>query len=215
LPPLYRLVMFDFDGTLADTFPWFLQVFDQVADRFAFRRLDPAATESLRGLDARAIMRQHKVPAWKVPFIARHARALMAQNLSQFSLFPGISQMLGQLHAQGTIVALVTSNSWSNVAAVLKAENIAFFRHFECGISMFGKASKLRRLVRRLKVPAEQSLFVGDEIRDAEAARKAGIPFGAVAWGYSRPEALAARGPQEFFAHVDDLARLVAPPAAP
>jgi phosphoglycolate phosphatase len=200
--------MFDFDGTLADTFPWFLGVFDQVADRFGFRRLDRDATETLRGLDAAQIMRHHAVPAWKVPFIARHARALMAQHLAQFSLFPGVGAVLRDLDEAGSILALVTSNARANVIAMLGPENVARLRYLECGVSLFGKASKLRRLLRRSGVPASEALFIGDEIRDAAAARKAGIAFGAVGWGYTRAEALVAQRPQEIFTQVSQLTAL-------
>ena len=204
--------MFDFDGTLADTFSWFVRVFDQVADRFSFKRLDRSAIETLRGLDARQIMRLHQIPSWKVPFIARHAQGLMKNSHGELSLFPGVSQALAGLSAEGITMAVVTSNSWSNVAGILGPDNLAFFKHFECGVGMFGKAAKLRRLVKRLGVGAGRALFIGDEIRDAEAAKKAGVAFGAVAWGYARPEALAAQGPQEFFTRVEDLGLLRADP---
>jgi phosphoglycolate phosphatase len=201
----YRLVLFDFDGTLADTFPWFLQTFDQVADRFGFRRLDPTETEALRGMDARAIMRHHKVPTWKVPFIARHARTLMAAQIAQLQLFAGIEAALHALADQGVILGLVTSNSRGNAAAVLGPTLLARFAQIECGISMFGKASKLRRVIQRSGIAADHTLFVGDELRDADAARAAGIDFGAVAWGYCRLDALLSRQPERVFQQPGDL----------
>jgi phosphoglycolate phosphatase len=200
--------MFDFDGTLADTFPWFLQTFDQVADRFRFRRLDPTETETLRGMDARAIMRHHQVPTWKVPFIARHARALMAGQIAQLRLFAGIDAALHALAARGVTLGLVTSNSRSNAATVMGPALLARFAEIECGISMFGKASKLRRVVRRSGVAPVSALFVGDELRDADAARAAGIGFGAVGWGYARLDALLGRQPEQVFREPADLARL-------
>lgn len=65
-----RLVLFDFDGTLADSADWFLGVFDQVADRFGYRRLAPGDRERLRGLDSRAILRHLDIPVWKLPLLA-------------------------------------------------------------------------------------------------------------------------------------------------
>jgi phosphoglycolate phosphatase len=202
----YRLVMFDFDGTLADSYPWFLRIFDQLADRYRFKRLDPGATEMLRGLDARQIMRLHQVPAWKVPFIARHARTLLSKHVAEIALFAGVPAALRALQEHGAHLALVTSNSRANVDMILGPENLARIGQLECGISVFGKASRLRRVLARRGCPPQQAIFIGDEIRDAQAARRAGIAFGAVAWGYTRLDALAAHDPRETFTRVEDLA---------
>jgi phosphoglycolate phosphatase len=199
--------MFDFDGTLADTFPLFERTFDQVADRFGFRRRNPADAETMRRLDARAIMRHHGVSAWKLPFIARHARALMARHIAELTLFSGIAPALATLADNGVALALVTSNTRANATAVLGPQLIARFSHLACGISVFGKAAKLRRLARRQGRP-DDVLFVGDELRDADAASAAGIAFGAVAWGYTRLDALLSRQPREIFHQPSELVRL-------
>ena len=67
------------------------------------------------------------------------------------------------------------------------------------GPRLFGKPAKLRRVVQRFAVPPSQAIYVGDELRDGEAAQAAGIDFAAVAWGYSTPEALRAQRPARFF----------------
>ena len=67
----YRLAIFDFDGTLADTFPWFMRVVNTVADRFRFKRIEEHEVEHLRGCSAREIVKHLEVPPWKLPFIAR------------------------------------------------------------------------------------------------------------------------------------------------
>ena len=63
----YQLAIFDFDGTLADSFPWFIGVLNGVADRYGFNRVRPDDVEQLRGYDARQIMRHLRVPSWKLP----------------------------------------------------------------------------------------------------------------------------------------------------
>ncbi len=72
----YQLVIFDFDGTLADSFPWFVQVFATLAKRYRFRRITEQEGAMLRGYSARQIIRYLDIPAWKLPLIARHARLL-------------------------------------------------------------------------------------------------------------------------------------------
>jgi phosphoglycolate phosphatase len=51
----YRLAIFDLDGTLADSFPWFSRVLNDVADRYRFKRVAPQEIDALRTMDARAV----------------------------------------------------------------------------------------------------------------------------------------------------------------
>ncbi|USX26826.1 HAD hydrolase-like protein [Oxalobacteraceae bacterium OTU3CINTB1] len=200
-----KLIIFDFDGTLADTFPSFVRVFDQAADKYRFKRLDRERQSVLRGLDARQIMAHHDIPLWKVPAIARFMRARMADDIANIKLFAGIDRMLRALQAQGVTLTIVTSNSPGNVRAILGPELMALFRHVECGASLFGKPSKIRKVLAATGVAPEQAMLIGDEIRDAKAAADTGIGFGAVAWGFNDVDALAAQHPQRIFRHVDDL----------
>jgi phosphoglycolate phosphatase len=63
----------------------------------------------------------------------------------------------------------------------------------------------------RSGVPAADAICVGDEIRDGQAARAAGVAFGAVSWGYHALAALRGEGPAEVFERVEDLLRLAGP----
>jgi phosphoglycolate phosphatase len=199
----YRLAVFDFDGTLADSFPFFLQVFDTVADTHGFRRLDRTALASWRGLDTRALMRTVGLPMWKMPRVMRQFHALMAAELSgaapRVSLFEGVETMLRALAARGVMLALLSSNSEANVRAVLGPELAALFAHYACGVSLFGKRQKLRRLLSATGLPRAAVLCIGDELRDLDAAHSEGLAFGAVTWGYSSTEALSARRPDYLF----------------
>ncbi len=205
----YRLVIFDFDGTLADTFPWFVRVFNEMADRYRFRRLEAEEIERLRGLSSRELVKHLGVPAWKLPFIARYARGLKKRDIHTVSLFPGTPALLRGLTDAGVELAMVSSNSEENVRRVLGPENASLIRHYDCGASLFGKRAAFRRVLRRAGVEPADALCVGDEIRDAEAAREAGIPFGAATWGYTTGESLRAQRPAELFDTMEEILRRV------
>jgi phosphoglycolate phosphatase len=201
----YKLVIFDFDGTLADSFPWFRRILNDVADRFGFRRTEPHEIDALRTMGARDLMRHFGIPAWKMPFIANHIRKRKSRELDQTRLFHGVEAMLRELADAGVALALVTSNSEPNARAILGTENANLIRTFECGVSMFGKASRFRRVLCRTGTAASDAICIGDEIRDLEAARKEGIAFGAVTWGYTAPEALIAHAPAIVFRSVNEI----------
>src|SRR3954453_21844973 len=84
-----RLAIFDFDGTLADSFPWFLRVLNTVAQRHGFRPVAADDIEMLRGKDTRQILDFLAVRRWKLPFIARDLRRMKSQATS-IALFDGV-----------------------------------------------------------------------------------------------------------------------------
>lgn len=202
----YSLVIFDLDGTLVDSLPWFLRVVNDVARDFNFK---PVATEDiarLRHAGTRDILRHLDLPVWKVPRVAAHMRRMKRAHLGELPLFPGVPEMLDTLHARGKQLALVSSDSEANARLQLGA-HASCFSDFACGASLFGKTAKFRRVVKRAGLEPSQVIAIGDELRDMDAARAAGIAFGGVAWGYADPAALRTRKPQAWFDTIADIPR--------
>ena len=211
----YRLAIFDFDGTLADSFPFFVSVFNRIADEHGFRRVDPEQAQQLRHHDTRTLMRQVGMPAWKLPLASRSFIGLMRENAARIPLFDGIREVLHTLDREGVRLAIVSSNSEQNVRLVLGPGLDRLFQHYECGMSVFGKATRIRKVVRRADVPPAHALYVGDQAMDAEAARKVGVAFGAVSWGYAPIEALRRVAPEHEFGAPSELLRIVDPAMRP
>jgi phosphoglycolate phosphatase len=201
----YRLAIFDFDGTLADSFSWFSRVVNDVADRYRFKRIEPHEFDLLRTMDARALMRRQGVAAWKVPFIANHVRRRKAKELDQTRLFDGVGDMLARLSEANIALALVSSNSEQNIRAILGVDLAQRFHYYECGASLFGKAARFSKVLRRSTTAASEAICIGDEIRDLDAARRQGIAFGAVTWGYTAADALITRSPDVVFRSVGEI----------
>jgi phosphoglycolate phosphatase len=204
----YRLAIFDFDGTLADSFPFFLSVFNTIADLHGFRRIDIEKAGHLRHYGTRQMMEHVGMPAWKLPAASRTFMAMMKESAGAIALFDGIAEALRYLAAQGVLVTLVSSNSEHNVRTVLGPELAALVAQFECGMSIFGKASRIRAVLRRCGVAPRDAIYIGDQGTDAEASRKAGVAFGAVHWGYATIEALREHACAQEFATPVDLHRI-------
>ncbi|MBB1592562.1 HAD hydrolase-like protein [Achromobacter sp. UMC46] len=201
----YDIAAFDFDGTLADTMPWFNSILNTVADKYGFRKIDLSERENLRHREASDILKYLGIPLWKLPAIMSHVRTLMQDIDPSVHLFDGIPEVLARLKAGGLRLAVISSNSIENVQRVLGPDAAALFDDYECGTDLFGKAAKIDRLMRRHEVAPERFLLVGDEMRDIDAARKAGVHVASVAWGYNHVDALRERGPNEIFLSVADL----------
>jgi phosphoglycolate phosphatase len=200
----YRLAIFDFDGTLADSAPWVLGAMNEVADRFNFRRVREDEVDELRQCDAREVMRRLGVRRWKLPMIARYVRTRMAADVAQIGLFEGAAEMIDQLARAGVKLAVVSANGETTIRTVL-GPTARQFGGVAAGVSLFGKRGKLLRMSRLAGVPPRETLVIGDEIRDLEAAKAARMAFGAVCWGLNRGEALKARGADLVFRRMSDI----------
>jgi phosphoglycolate phosphatase len=209
----HTLVIFDLDGTLVDSFPWFLTVVNGIAREYGFREIADHDIEPLRHAGPREILRRLEVPLWKLPAIARRMRALKREQIDALSLFPGAPAMLQRLHEAELTLALVSSDSEDNARHQL-GEHASLFSHYACGASLFGKTAKFKSILRHAGIAAAQAIAIGDEVRDIEAARAAGIACGAVTWGYSAVDALLTKKPDLIFETLGDIAERLAPDAA-
>lgn len=185
--PTPSLVLFDFDGTLADSFHLFLDAWTYAAKRHGFRSFEHAELERLRQLSAREIVAESGIPFWKLPWVARTMRDCVRRRADEVKLFDGVPELLQALKAAGVPVGIVTSNARDTVERVLGPACRPLVAHWGCGASLFGKAPLTRRVMKAAGVPAERTVSVGDELRDLDVARALGLDFIAVAWGYTAP----------------------------
>jgi phosphoglycolate phosphatase len=206
--PAYRLILFDFDGTLADSADWMIRTFNAMAPQFGLRSVTEAEVEMLRGRSNREIVSYLGVPMWKVPRIAAEMTRRVAAQADSISLFEGTGAMLQTLHAAGIRLAIVSSNAEDNIRRILGADNAALISDYDCGASLFGKSSKLRNVLRRSGIAPREAICIGDETRDIEAAREAGMDSGAVLWGYAKPDVLRTFQPSRTFESMSSLAAL-------
>ncbi|MFZ0269860.1 HAD hydrolase-like protein [Caulobacter sp.] len=204
------LVIFDFDGTLADSTAWAIRAVRPLAERFKFKAVTEDEIAMLRGRTSREIIAYLGLPLWKLPLVAAHGKKMMAAEAHAIPLFAGTGDLLRGLSAAGLRLAIVSSNSEATIRSILGAELAGLVDHYGCGAAIFGKAAKFRAVVKAARIPKDRVLCIGDETRDIEAAREAGLACGAVEWGYATRRALADYGPTMMFSAMDEIIPRVA-----
>jgi phosphoglycolate phosphatase len=204
----YRLAIFDFDGTLADSLPWFRASFQDMIARFDLAAVGDDEIEGLRAMSAREIMARLNVSMWQLPAIVSDMRKRKLAAASEIALFDGVPAMLAELRRLGIKTAIVSSDSEASVRHVF-GPTAALVSSFDCGAALFGKHWKFRRVAKRLGARPDEAICIGDEIRDIEAAKAAGMDSGAVAWGYALPGALQAAGPTHLFGSIEEMTEKV------
>ena len=165
----------------------------------------------MRSMSAAEILRELRLPIWRVPAVLSDYRKMLHKRIDEVQPFPGITASLEALLDNGVALAVATSNTVDNVKAVLGHELAERFAALECGSALFGKSHRLRHILKQTSIDPAHAIYIGDELRDAEAAQSVGVKFGAVAWGYTSFDALLQKEPHIAFRVPADLAQLNVP----
>ncbi|MBI4148075.1 HAD hydrolase-like protein [Candidatus Woesearchaeota archaeon] len=178
------LIMFDFDGTIADSFPLALKVYNSLAQKYGSQLLSEQDVGMLRLMNSKELLMHLKIPLLKLPFFVRHFRQSMHDAIGDVKPQQGISHVLRQLKKKGHILVCVTSNTERNVAEFCEFHRIDCFHRIVAGGSIFGKKRLIEKVLKELGVERQNVWYVGDESRDIDAAHSAGVKSVAVGWGY-------------------------------
>lgn len=184
-------VIFDFDGTLADTLGIIATITNRLSGEFGYQPANESEIEELQHLTSWQIIRRSKVSFFKLPFLMQRVRSELNANLQLVSLFPNCKDVIESLHHQGYRLYIITSNSQENVTTVLERYGILhLFEEIYSRTTLFGKHKVISRLVKKANLNVAEVIYVGDETRDIEAAKKARIQVIAVSWGFNSAQTL-------------------------
>jgi phosphoglycolate phosphatase len=210
----YDLVLWDFDGTLADSWPLGLAIFNEVA---ALRGLRPVVDpDAAREMTAVQLMRKHGVSWWRLPRLAVEMKSLARDRIASVQIFPGIAPVLHKLCNHGCRLGIVSSNNEETILTSLRLNGLAEpFEFVHSCSNLFGKGRRVRALLKQLRVRPERVIYVGDEVRDIVAARQARIDVAAVTWGLNSARLLASHEPTYLVDEPADLLPLLLPAGQP
>ena len=170
-----RAIIFDFDGTLADTFGIFVELLDSMTKQT--KHLDSDAIESLRELSASDAMRKLHISPLRAPLLLYDGRRLMLKYADKIELFPGIIECVQSLSTTYDLYIL-SSNGSDVIAKTLERAGLSdCFHKIYAGTGLSGKARRIQKLCREQELLVGDCVYVGDEVRDIDACRKIGASF--------------------------------------
>jgi len=205
----YRTIIFDFDGTLADTLEESRKIYNVLAPDYGLRQVAAEELPNLRHFSLLELLGHLNIPKRRVPSLLSRGTAFMRGNITRLPLIPGIGEVLQQLRPKVQSFGVLTSNAPANVDLFLKAHGLRELFDFISSTSkLTGKAKHIKAIRKTFSLKESDMLYIGDEIRDIIASKKARIPVAAVTWGFNSPEALAAENPTHLIHHVEELLTL-------
>lgn len=185
-----KTVIFDFDGTIADTFEHLLDILDQYSGDFGVELSDKKLMEDLRSIPSSELFKKFGIPKIFIPFLVRKIQKNLSKSIDKIYPFSDLVEVLPLLKDKYNL-GIVTSNSTSNVVKFLKKENIDDAFNFVYGsLSLFGKNKLIDKVLKSYKISKDDIVYIGDESRDVDAANNAGVKVISVGWGFNSGELL-------------------------
>lgn len=190
------VLIFDFDGTIADTLDTIVSITNRLAVHYGYPQTTPERLKYLRALSTAELLAQSNVPLFQVPFLMRRVRRELRHDIHSIQTFACLREVLVALERDGYCMMIASSNAPSTIHSFLQRHDLSqVFSQVYGNIGLLGKARSLRRIMRRHRLVPEEILYIGDETRDVESAQCQGLAMAAVSWGFSDRTALEAQGP--------------------
>lgn len=199
-----RTLLFDFDGTIADSFTVVVDIFYELTGHT--RITDPAEILRLRKQPMMRVAKELHISPIQIPRLLIKGRKMMHEKLAEVPAFSGMAEALQTLQGQGYNLYVMSSNSTQNVQAFLKATKLdTYFDEVYGNIGLLNKAAAIRKVMRQNGLQPHECVYIGDESRDIDGAKKAGVGMVSVAWGYNDVSLLCEHHPDAIVEHPSEL----------
>lgn len=186
-----KLIIFDFDGTIADTYQTIINITNGLSSEFGYEPLDYETLQLLKNLSSKDIVKQSQISLYKLPFLARRIRAELGKQIETLEPIFGMPKVLQSLKDDGYQLGIVSSNATSNIMAFLEKQNLAhLFNFINSDKTIFGKHRILNKIITKYQLTSSSVVYVGDETRDIRSARKSNVQMIAVVWGFNSEQIL-------------------------
>lgn len=195
MPHRYKLLIFDWDGTLMDSTAAITQALRCACGDLRLRVPTEDEARYIIGLGLQDALERllPELDAAAYPRLVERYRHHFLQRDGDTALFPGTAEALRRLHAAGHLLAIATGKSRRGLDRALKATGLeGYFHRTRCADEGHSKPNPemLNCLLEALGVPASEALMIGDTTHDLDMARAAGVDGLGVAYGAHRKEAL-------------------------
>lgn len=207
----YRLVIFDWDGTLMDSEQRIVAAIQQAAQETGLPVLDARACASIIGLSLTEAIRTlypDASPEQVSQLAEAYSRHFLEESTVPMQLFDGAEMLLQALKAHGVMLAIATGKSRHGLDRMLAESGLAGY--FDITRTPMEAASKpdplmLHQILEESGMPLAQSLMVGDTSFDMEMAQRIGMDRVAVSFGVHDAEVLDRYDPLAHFHSLDAL----------
>ena len=203
-----KTLIFDFDGTIADTLPFTVNNALELNRSLKLLSAEKIDIEKFRSMDLSNYIKSLKIPTLKLLYFVIRLQMKLRSQINSVPTFNDLAETLVALKRQGVKTGIVTSNSKGNVKKFLQSNNLNYFDFIYTTINYFEKSGLIDKAIRKLKLNKDEVIYIGDEVRDIDAARESNIKVTSVCWGFNTKDVLLKNKPNWWVNKPSDLTEL-------
>lgn len=171
-----KVLIFDFDGTIADSRITLVKIANELADEFGYDPVTESDIVRLSNLSSKDVIIQSPIPAYKIPFLLRRVKRQLNEHIAYLQPFEGMKEALSNLKKKGCYLGIITSNLGANVSLFLRKNSLDnYFDFVYSANTLFGKNKVINKAIDKHRLLKDEVIYIGDETRDIEAAKKKAI----------------------------------------
>lgn len=204
-----KTVIFDFDGTLAMTLRVTAEIFNELAPKFDLPQITPENAHLFREKSIKELLKMYPLSPINLIKLTTGIKNRLKDRMQDVQTAEGLKPVLEQLDERGIQLGVVTTNSSQNVERFLAKHQLEMFNFIYAEKNLFGKDKALKNCVKKYKLQPEETWYVGDEVRDVEAAKGAGLKVICVTWGMNNENRLSQAHPDFIIHEPADLLPIV------
>ncbi|MGE8003383.1 HAD hydrolase-like protein [Lysinibacillus sp. NPDC093216] len=204
-----KYIIFDFDGTLADSTAVFASAWNTIAQKYKFKGIELKEIESLKKLSIAERSKLFDFPMYKLPMILPQFYRLYRQSLNDVHLYDGIKEVLTEIDQRGYKILIISSNSQENILEFLKMNGIHCVSNVLSSNRIFGKDKVIKSFLKGSGITPSEVIYIGDEQRDIVACKKVGVPIIWVSWGYDAIEVVQQEDPEYKVATPQEILNII------
>ncbi|MGE4282667.1 MAG: HAD-IA family hydrolase [Clostridia bacterium] len=206
---MIKYIIFDFDGTLADSQEVGISAANRLAEKHKFKKIEQKDIQHLKNLSVTEKFKFLNFPLYKIPFWSAEFYNLYKQSIKEIVLFNGMEEVLEELHNTGYHIAIISSNSEHNIREFLQNNQIDYIKEIFCSNKIFGKDKIIRKFLKMYMLKECEVIYIGDELRDIMACKKSGIRVIWVGWGYDIIEMVKKEDPNYMVNKPEEILNIV------
>ncbi len=204
-----RLVIFDLDGTLIDSAEDIALHVGRVYRELKGKDVPADEVKKNIGDGARSLLSNFFEGQELEEALERFLNYYISEPVIHTKPYEGVMETLEGLKERGILLAVATNKPHAITLEVLKRLKMLHYFDEVLGADLLPEKKPsplpLLEIAKRLEVPPELSLMVGDSENDILAGRRAGMPTAHARWGYKTPQS----PPDYYLDHPKDLLRLI------